>query len=116
MDTKSDEQFLTIESTIEVNKQEANRNQVKTYAKLINITEDLQKLTTLMMDQANISKSSSAQKDTSATPDTTTTVQTNKRAPPLERGISDKIRGIWTLKHEMRSPKFYEILIKIEFW
>ena len=25
-----------------------------------------------------------------------------------------KIRGVWTLKHEIRSPKLYEILIKTE--
>ena len=29
MDTKSDEQFLAIESTIEAHKQEADKNQVK---------------------------------------------------------------------------------------
>ena len=39
---------------------------------------------------------------------------TNKRAPPLEGGISDKICGMWTLKHEISSPKFYELLIKTE--
>ena len=74
MDTKSDEQFLAIEATIEANKQEADRNQVKNDEELKNITEDIQNLTIFMMDQANISKSSSAQKDTSATPETTTTV------------------------------------------
>ena len=42
------------------------------------------KLTTLMMDQANISKSSPAQKDTTTPLDSTTTVQTNRKAPTLE--------------------------------
>ena len=32
----------------------------------------------------------------------------------MEGGISDKIRGMWTLKHEIISPKFYELLIKTE--
>ena len=54
MDTKSDEQFLAIEATIESNKQESDRNQMKNDEKLIKITEDIQKLTTFMMDQANI--------------------------------------------------------------
>ena len=66
------------------------------------------------MDQINISKSSPAQKDTSNPPDPTTTVQTNRRAPPLEGGISENIGGMWTLKHEISSPRFYELLIKIE--
>ena len=32
----------------------------------------------------------------------------------LEGGHSTKIRGMWTLKHEISSPKFYELLIKTE--
>ena len=60
MDTKSDEQFITIKATIEANRQEADRNQVKTDAKLTKITEDLQKLTTLMIYQAKFSRSSLA--------------------------------------------------------
>ena len=103
---------FAIEATIEVNKQEADRNQVKNDEKLTKITEDIQKLTTFMMDQANISKSSPDQTDTLTPLDPNTTVHTNKRAPPLEGGISDKIRGIWTLKHEISSKKFYELLIK----
>ena len=67
-----------------------------------------------MMDQTNISKSSPAQKDTLTPPDPTTVAQTNRRAPPLEGGHSTKIGGMWTLKHEISSPKFYELLIKIE--
>ena len=90
MDTKSDEQFLAIEATIEANTQEADRNQVKNDEKLTKFTEYIQKLTIFMMDQANISISSPAQKDTSTLPDTTTTVQTNKRDPPLEGRISEK--------------------------
>ena len=54
MDTKSYGQFLAIESTIESNKQEADRNQVKNDEKLTVLTENLQKLTTFMMDQTNI--------------------------------------------------------------
>ena len=71
------------------------------------------KLTTFMKDQTNISKYSPAQKDTATPPDPTTTVQTNRRAPPLEGEISENIGGMWTLKHEISSPRFYELLIKI---
>ena len=119
MDTKSDEQFLVIEAIIEANKQDYDKNQVKNYKnrvkndeKLIILTENLQKLTTLVMDQTNISKSSTAQKDTSTPPDPKTVVQTNRRSPPLEGGHSTNIGCMWTLKHEIISPKFYEILIK----
>ena len=67
-----------------------------------------------MMDQTFISKFSPAQKDTTTPPNPTTTFQTNRMAPPLEGGISDKIGGMWTLKHQISSPRFYELLIKIE--
>ena len=41
-------------------------------------------------------------------------VPDNKRAPPWESGHYTKIGGMWTLKHEINSPKFYEILINTE--
>ena len=74
MYTKSDEHFLATKSTIEANKQEADKNQVKNDEKLTILTENLQKLTTFMMDRTNISKSSPAQKDTSTPPEPTTVV------------------------------------------
>ena len=61
MDTKYDEQFLIIQSTIEANKQEAYEKdmktaekQMKTDEKITQLTENLQFLTALMMDQTNI--------------------------------------------------------------
>ena len=54
------------------------------------------------------------QEDTPTTPDPTIVVTSNRRAPPLEGGHSDKIRGMWNLKHDIISPKFYELLIKKE--
>ena len=83
MDTKSDEQFLVIEATIESNKQEADKNQMKTDEKLTLLTENIPVLTALMTDKTNISESSPTQKDTSTPPDATTVVPTNKRGPPL---------------------------------
>ena len=58
--------------------------------------ETLKVFTTFMMDQTNISKSSPSQKDTSTPLDPTTTVQTNKRAPPLEGGISEIVSPMQT--------------------
>ena len=53
-------------------------------------------------------------KDSSNAQDPTTLVPANKRDSPLEGGSSMKIGGMWTLKHEIISPKFYELLIKTE--
>ena len=39
-------------------------------------------------------------------------VPDKKKAPPLEGGNSTKNGGVWTLKHNIRSPKLYELLIK----
>ena len=38
-------------------------------------------------------------------------VPTNKKAPTLEVVHSTKIGGMWNLKDEISSPKFYELLI-----
>ena len=78
------------------------------------IKETLKVFTTFMMDHTNISKSSPAQKDTSTPPYPITVVLANRRDPPLEGGHSTKIGGMWTLKHEISSPKFYKLLIKTE--
>ena len=88
---------------------------MKTDEKLTQLTLNLQVLTatiTSMMDHNNNSKLSPAQKDTLNPPDPTTVVPDNSRAPPLEGGNSTKICGMWTLQHEIRSPNFYELLIK----
>ena len=90
---------------------------MKTDEKITEITEDLKVLTatiTLMMYQTNNQKSSPAQKDTSTPPDPTTVVPDNRRAPPLNGGQSTKNGVMWTLKHEIISPKFYELLINTE--
>ena len=41
-------------------------------------------------------------------------ISANKSDTPLEGGHSTEIGGMWTLKHDISSPKFYEILIKTE--
>ena len=114
MDTKSGDQFLAIEATIESNKQEADKNHNKTTENIKQLTETLNKVLKGLTDKNNIQKSSPAQKDTTTPPDPTTTVQTNRKDPPLEGGNSENIGGMWTLKHEISSPRFYELLIKIE--
>ena len=62
--------------------------------------------------QNNNLKSSSTQKDSANPPYLTTEVPSNRRSTPLEIGQSTKMFGMWTLKHETRSPRFDELLIK----
>ena len=90
---------------------------MKTDEKITKITEDLKVLTesiTSMMDQTNNSKFSPAQKDTLNPPDPTIVVPDSRRDPPLDGGHTTKIGGMWNLKHEISSPKLYELLIKTE--
>ena len=107
MDNKSDEQFLIIQATFEANKQENDE-------KLRQITENIKVLTAFMMDQTKNQKFLPAQTDTSNPLDPTTVVMGNRRVPPLGGGNSTKIGGMWTLNHEISSPKFYELCIKTE--
>ena len=90
------------------------RKKMKTDDKLTHITENLKVLTSFMMDQTNNLKFSPAQRYASTPPEPTTMIPANRRGPPLDGGNSAKIGGMWTLKHEISSPKFYEILIKTE--
>ena len=105
MENKSGDQFILMKEEIENNKQEMK-------AEMKDIKETLKTFTTSMMDQTNILKASPSHKDKSTPLEPTTTVQTNRRAPPLEGGISENIGGMWTLKHEISSPRFYDLLIK----
>ena len=107
MDNKSDYQLLIMQDTIEEKRQDYDE-------KTKNTTEDLTSMITSMVDQIKISKSSPEKRDSSKAQDTTTMVLDNNRAPPLEGVHSTKNGGMWTLKHEISSPKFYEIIIKTE--
>ena len=60
-----------------------------------------------MMDRIKMSKSSPDKKDSPRAQVPTNMVPANKKAPPLEGGNSTKIGGMWTLKHDIISPKFY---------
>ena len=113
MENNNEDQFILMKEEIENNKQDIKAEMKDVKENIKDIKETHKCFATFMMDQTNISKSSPSQKDTSTPPDPITTVQTNRRAPSLEGGMSDKIGGMWTLKHEISSPRFYELLIKI---
>ena len=87
---------------------------MKTDEKLTQLIETLNNFTAFIMDQTNNYKSSPNQKDTSTPPDPTAVVPSNKKGPPLEGGHYTNICGMWTLKHEISSPKFYELLINTD--
>ena len=107
MDNKSDYRLLIMQAMIEANKQYYDE-------KMKNLTQDLTGIIASMMDQIKFSKSSLDKKDSPKFQDTTTVVPAKNRAPQLEGGDSTKIGDMWTLKHDISSPKFYEILIKTE--
>ena len=67
-----------------------------------------------IMYHINIFKSSSTQKDFPKPTDPITVVPANRRAPPLDGGQSTKVGGVLNLNHEIRSPRFYGLLFKIE--
>ena len=117
MDNKYNEKLLIIQATIESDSQQDDDKQMKTDEKLTEITEHLTVLTsniTSLMDQTNNQKFSPSQKDTSNPPDPTTMVLDKSRDTPLDMGNSTKYFGVWTLKHDIKSPKFYELLINTE--
>ena len=92
-----------MQATIESNKQDSDDKMKK-------LTSDLTGMIASMMDQIKMSKSSPDKKDSPKAQDTTTVVPANKKSPPLEGENSTKIGGMWDLKHDIGSPKFYELL------
>ena len=105
MDLKSYDLLLILKATIEDNKQNYDEKMKK-------LTEDLTAMIASMMYQIKTSKYSSDKKYSSKSQGSTTLVPANKRYPPFEGGHSTKIGGMWTLKHEISSPRLYELLIK----
>ena len=116
MDNKSDEQFMIMQSAIEANNQNIKANQKDSDEKTIKLAKDFKAVLvpsiTSIKDQINTLKYSSTKKDSPNPPDPTTVVPDNRRDPPLDGGHYTKIGGMWTLKHQIISRKFYEILIK----
>ena len=107
MDNKSDDQLLIIQANIEANRKYPED-------KMKNLIEYLTGMIASMMGQIKFSKSSPYNKDSPKAQYPTTVVLSNKKVPPLEGGHYTQIGGMWNVKHEIRSPKLYELLINIE--
>ena len=65
-------------------------------------------------DKINTFKYFPTQKDSPKPPEPVNLVSTIRRAPPLDGGQYTKIGVIWTMKHEISSPRFHELPIKTE--
>ena len=65
---------------------------------------------TLLSNQINTLVSSSTQTDSPKPTDPTTVVPAKSRAPSLDSGHSTKIVVMWNIKHEIISPKLYELI------
>ena len=111
MDNKSDDQFLIMQDTIDDNRQ-ATDYKMKTYDSNIDKLTVLIKNIDEMMGQNQNSIPSIYYMYFPKAQDPTTVVLANNKAPTLEGGNSTKIGGMWNLKNDISSPKFYDLLIE----
>ena len=103
-----------MQSTIEANKQEMKSNKQDSDEKMTEFVKDLNEMLAAITDQSNIFKSSPIREDSLKPPDPNNLVPTKRKTPPLDCGQYTKSGGMWTLKHEISSPRFYELLINTE--
>ena len=76
--------------------------------KMKKLTEELKAMITSIMDK----KYSRYKNDLPKSQDPINLVPDKSKVPPLDDVNSTKIGGMWNLKDDIRSPKFYELLIK----
>ena len=114
MDNKSDEKFTIMQAAIEANKQEMKSNKQESDEKMTQFTLKFEKLFAVILNQLKTLEYSPTQKNKSNPSDTTTVVPDNRRDKPLNGVHYNKMCGMWTLKHDISSPKFYELLLNIE--
>ena len=112
MDNKYDEYFIITKYTIEADKHDMKTNKQKFDDKCWISQNTSKQCFASITDQINNLKSLPTQKDSSNPPDPTIVVLANMTDTPLEGGHSIKIGGMWNLKHEISSTKFYKIIIK----
>ena len=87
----------------------------KRYSESTKMRSDMKQIKTIITHMISQKQHSSPYNlDSPKAQDPSTTVPANKRDTPLEGGHSTKIGGMWNLKHEISSPKSYELLIKTE--
>ena len=118
MKKKLDYQLLIIKACIDGNKQavEETKKTLKKYeSEFTKINTEFTNIKTTISQLLVQNQHSSLDKvDSLKSQYQDTVVQANKKSPPLEDGKSMNIGGMWTIKHEISSPKLYELLIKTE--
>ena len=102
--------FIIVQYLIDDKRRDYDEKMNKYDSKLDKLTE----IDENMMDCIQIYNYSPNNMDSPKSQDPTTVVSSNNKAPPLEGINYPKIGGMQTLKHEISSPKFYELLIKTE--
>ena len=112
MENKSDEKFIVIQAAIESNNQDMKSNEQDSDEKMKKFIEYFKEMLVAITHQINTLKYPPTQKNSPKLLDPTNVFPTNRRDTPLEGGQSTKIGGMWTLKHDIRSPKLYKIPIK----
>ena len=70
-------------------------------------TEEFKEMLAAITDKMNTLKSFPTQNNSTKPPDPTNVVPTNRRDPQLDGGQYTKIGGMWNLKHEISSTRFY---------
>ena len=95
-------------SPLKIKRNILTRNRKKTYDKIDKIDKWMENL----MDKFENSSPNKA--ETNKTQNSFTVVRTTRKVTALEGGNYHKIGLMWTLKHEISSPKFYELIIKTD--
>ena len=99
---------------IEANKKEIKSNKQDSDEKIMKLTEYIKAMVAAITHHINSLKFSPTEKDSLNPLDPTTVVPAKMMAPTLDSGQFTKSGGIWNLKHDIISPKLFELLIKIE--
>ena len=95
-----------MKASIDNRKKATDKKQKDNDAKLDNIKKWME----ILMDKCDNPPPNKVEENNPQYP--ATVVHTKRKFPPLEGGHCQKISGMWTLKHEISSPKLYELLIK----
>ena len=114
MNNKYDEQSIIMQADIETNKQEMKANNQDSDGEIINLTEDFKEMLSAITYNINTLKLLPNKKESPNILDPTTLGPDNNRDQPLDSGQPKKIGGMFTLKHEISSPKFKKLFIKTE--
>ena len=117
IDNKSYDHLLITQDMIDDNRKAPDEKMKKYYSKLDKQGYKLDNITAMINQMMYHNQNSNYPPDNMDSPQAqcpTTVVPDNNKTIPLEGGNYTKNGYLWTLKHEISSPKFYELLINTE--